>query len=224
MRIVRRSDRTMRQNVGMDQAKRALAAMRGFAPVCAFNNARILSRSLERIYDDIFRTAGLSASQVALLWAILVTEPISSKDIARFTQTDQTTVSRVVARANALGLIDIATSARDKRQKDISLSALGRMRLAAVLPLWKKAQREVRALFDPQALQRLVRPLKQGERATRLRRRPVANSAPEQGERVFAAGRAAGSRPSERVAGEAVSRRYSAAAARAARPVRRSPP
>ena len=161
----------MRQGSPGAKAKRTLESMRVAAPACVFNNAKILSRSLEKIYDDAFRPAGLSASQVALLWTILVTEPVSLKDVAGFLRADQTTVSRIVARARALGLVVFSRSDSDQRQKVIRLSILGRDRLAEIFPLWKKAQLAVKSIFDPEPLRGLVRRLRADRPSTLKTRR-----------------------------------------------------
>jgi len=168
------------------KAKRTLEVMRAAAPACVFNNAKILSRSIERIYDDVFEPAGLSASQVALLWTILVTEPVSSKDVARFLRADQTTVSRIVTRANDLGLVTFSRLDRDQRQKVIRLSDLGRVRLAGIFPLWKKAQLAVMSILDPEPLRGLVGRLRAGGPSVLARKRRSATASPERARRAEA--------------------------------------
>jgi DNA-binding MarR family transcriptional regulator len=71
-------------------------------------------------------------------------------------------VSRIIARAHDRGLLTIAQLDRDRRQKVIELSPLGRSRLAEAFPLWKKAQRIIESMFDPDALQTLVGRLRKG--------------------------------------------------------------
>lgn len=135
----------------------ALDTMRLVAQLCVFNNVKVLSKSIERIYDAAFRPAGLRASQVALLWTILSTEPTSVKAIAKAANADETTVSRIVARAHRAGLLSIGRDPQDRRQKVVALSAAGRAKLAQVLPLWTEAQRSVETFVDPDAFRRLAR-------------------------------------------------------------------
>ena len=141
---------------------RVLEEMKSVAPICAFNNVRVFSRSVERLYDDAFRPAGLSASQVALLWTVLATEPVLLKDLAKFSSSDQTTLSRTVARAEDLGLLTIDKANADQRQKVVRLSAQGRTRLAEILPVWKRVQASVESWMDLDALRRLASKARRG--------------------------------------------------------------
>jgi len=179
----------MRQGSPAAKAGKTLDAMRVAAPACVFHNAKILSRSIERIYDDVFKPAGLSASQVALLWTILVTEPVSSKDVARYLRADQTTVSRIVARAHDLGLVTFTRLDRDQRQKVIRLSAMGRARLAGIFPLWRKAQLAVKSIFDPEPLRALVGRLKAAGSPVPAQKRPGRERAPARASRRPASNR-----------------------------------
>jgi len=88
------------------RVERALKAMKTIGRDCAFFNVRQLSRSLETIYDEAFSPFGIGASQVALLWTIFANEPVALKTIARIARMDQTTVSRIVARAEGQGLVE----------------------------------------------------------------------------------------------------------------------
>jgi DNA-binding MarR family transcriptional regulator len=146
----------MRNRGDVAKTQRTLDAMRMSAPACAFNNVRVLSRSIEKIYDDAFRPIGLSASQVALLWTVLMVQPVAVKVIARVAKADQTTVSRTVARAQELGLLNIKRDGHDQRKKIIGLSPLGSAKLAKAFPLWKKAQKSIGSMFNPGTLQQLT--------------------------------------------------------------------
>lgn len=144
------------------KVERALSEMKIAAPICAFNNVRIFSRSLERLYDEAFRPAGLTASQVALMWTIMSTEPVLLKDLPRFLSCDQTTLSRIVSRAHDLDLIEIERDPDDQRLKIVRLSASGRQRLAGVLPQWKRAQASVESLIDLSILRKLAGKARRG--------------------------------------------------------------
>jgi DNA-binding MarR family transcriptional regulator len=141
----------------------ALAEMRTAAPTCAFNNLRIFSRSVERLYDDAFRPFGLSASQVALLWTVLAAEPVLLKNLVVFTSSDQTTMSRTVSRAAELDLLTIERDPEDSRLKIVRLTDVGRERLAQVLPVWKRTQQIVEEMVDLKYLRQLVKKVWQRE-------------------------------------------------------------
>jgi len=133
---------------------RSLRTMKAVGPTCAFNNVRIFSRSIERIYEEAFKPVGLTASQAALLWTILSTEPIPLNDLAKVARADQTTVSRVVARAKRSGFLEVTRGTLDRRQKLVSLTPVGRSCLAQILPVWRRVQRLMASICDLDELQR----------------------------------------------------------------------
>jgi len=138
------------------RVERALKAMKTIGRDCAFFNVRQLSRSLETIYDEAFSPFGIGASQVALLWTIFANEPVALKTIARIARMDQTTVSRIVARAEGQGLVEMQRAEPDRRQKLARLSALGRTYLASVFPAWKSTQGRVAAVIGAHALKKMA--------------------------------------------------------------------
>jgi DNA-binding MarR family transcriptional regulator len=107
---------------------------------CAFNNLKVLTRVLTAVYDEELRPVGLRASQLALLWAIHAAEPVELSRLAAITFTDQTTLSRTIATLRRSGLVGVRTGA-DRRVRILSLTAAGRARFAAAMPLWENAQR-----------------------------------------------------------------------------------
>ena len=125
---------------------------------CAYGNVRMIARSVGSLYDETLRPVDLRAAQLALLWAILATEPVEMVRLGAITLTDPTTLSRTVANLRQTGLINVRRG-NDGRTKMLSLSAHGRERFAAAMPYWEEAQRRVARLLpvlDVRALARRV--------------------------------------------------------------------
>lgn len=134
---------------------------------CAYANLRLLSRVLGSVYDDALRPSGLRASQFALLWAIAAAEPVEVGRLGYLTLTDQTTLSRTVEKLRAARLIS-ARAGDDRRQKLLSLTALGRARFAGALPLWEIAQQRARDLLPLEDVRRLAKRVRRAARARGL--------------------------------------------------------
>jgi DNA-binding MarR family transcriptional regulator len=109
---------------------------------CAFANTRLLGRVVTAFYDDALEPAGVRASQLALLWAIVACEPVEMGRLGEVTATDQTTLSRTVAKLRRAGLVAMDT-AEDRRVRLLRLTPRGRRTFARAMPCWEAAQRAV---------------------------------------------------------------------------------
>ena len=152
---------------GAGRTARTLASYVPRGSECAYANLRLLSRVLGCVYDDALRPSGLRASQLALLWAIAAAEPVELSRLGYLTLTDQTTLSRTVEKLRAARLVGVRAG-DDRRQKILRLTALGRVRFAAALPLWALAQRRARALLPLEDVQRLAKRVRRAARASAL--------------------------------------------------------
>lgn len=126
---------------------------------CAYANLRMLARVAGTLYDDALRPVDLRAGQLALMWAILATEPVEIGELGRITLTDQTTLSRTIAKLRVARLV-VVRPGEDRRVKVVSLSDTGRRRFAAAMPYWEEAQRNAARLLplaDVRSLARTVR-------------------------------------------------------------------
>ena len=142
---------------------------------CAFANLRLLARVVGGVYDEHLGAAGLRASQLALMWAIVASEPVEQKVLERITRTDQTTLSRTVEKLRAAGLVIVAPGP-DRRVRHIRLSARGRRAFAGAMPHWEAAQQEAAAWFSLAGLTNLGRAAR---RMSRAREQPGAAHAGE---------------------------------------------
>ena len=98
--------------------------------VTALDAIRRMVRTLRTSATDIERITGLSAAQTFVL-ALLAEEPAESmNDLAARTLTDQSSVSVVVSRLEAKGLVERGQSTSDARRTRVTITDAGRARLA----------------------------------------------------------------------------------------------
>jgi DNA-binding MarR family transcriptional regulator len=107
---------------------------------CTCFNLRKATRAVTQLYDDMLRRTGLRATQFSLLAVVLELGTVSINRLADEAVMDRTTVTRNLRLLGREGLIRIQAGA-DGRVREVSLTAAGRARLTAALPLWAEAQR-----------------------------------------------------------------------------------
>ena len=145
-----------------DDALLARYARRGSE--CAYANLRMLARVAGTVYDEALRPVDLRAGQLALMWAILAAGPVEIGRLGVITVTDQTKLSRTIAKLKKARLVTLRAG-DDRRVKFVSLTATGRQRFQAAMPYWEEAQRRAGALFpldEVRTLARKVRRAAQG--------------------------------------------------------------
>jgi len=128
--------------------------MRGMECLCG--NVRMAARALTGVYDRFLEPAGLTASQLAVLWCVLGREPLTMREVAEVLVMDKTTVSRNLASLAASGLVAIRPG-EDARVKIVRSTAKGRRTFVAALPRWKAAQAAVERSFGSGPFARAVR-------------------------------------------------------------------
>jgi DNA-binding MarR family transcriptional regulator len=106
---------------------------------CTCFNLRKATRRVTSFYDAALKPCGLKVTQMTLLTAIRVLEPVTIKRLAKAIVMDRTTLSRNVSLLNKKGMIDIE-SGDDLRTRRLSLTEQGHTALVAAFPLWQKAQ------------------------------------------------------------------------------------
>jgi DNA-binding MarR family transcriptional regulator len=119
------------------------SALPNFGCTCA--RLRKLSRRLTRIYDAHLAAAGIKVTQYSLLANAARGERALS-ELAAELDMDRSTLSRNLAPLAAQGWVSVSVGA-DPRSRMIGVTAAGRRKLKAALPLWRKAQCETEALL-----------------------------------------------------------------------------
>jgi DNA-binding MarR family transcriptional regulator len=139
-RTIRRMVRKYASTRGIQAGALDAYRMRGFDCLCG--NTRMAARALTSLYDAYLAPAGITASQLAVLWCVIAGEPLAMGDIARFLVMDKTTVSRNVAALADAGLVR-SRPGDDARVRRLASTAKGRRTFRAAMPLWESAQADV---------------------------------------------------------------------------------
>lgn len=112
---------------------------------CTCARLRKLTRRVTRIYDAHLAAQAIKVTQYSLL-ANAARGERSVSEFAAELEMDRSTLSRNLAPLAAQGWVSISIGA-DPRSRRIGVTAAGRRKLRAALPLWRKAQCEVEALL-----------------------------------------------------------------------------
>jgi len=135
------------------------------ATPCHCQAVRQAARQLTHFYDRHLASTGLRASQYAVLAQIGRLEAASINRLAEALVMDRTTLGRALRPLQRDGLVVIGPGT-DGRTRALRLTEAGQARLAAALPLWRRAQDAFEVHFGAEealglhaALIRLVRTL-----------------------------------------------------------------
>lgn len=112
---------------------------------CTCARLRKLTRRLTRIYDAHLAGQAIKVTQYSLLANAARGERTLS-EFAVELEMDRSTLSRNLAPLVAQGWVEISVGA-DPRSRSIGVTAAGRRKLKAALPLWRKAQCEIESLL-----------------------------------------------------------------------------
>jgi DNA-binding MarR family transcriptional regulator len=122
---------------------------------CTCARLRKLTRRMTRIYDAHLAPEAIKVTQYSLLANAARGERTVSEFAAEL-EMDRSTLSRNLAPLAAQGWVTISVGA-DPRSRSISVTAAGRRKLKAALPLWRKAQCEVETLLGEAGVGQLHR-------------------------------------------------------------------
>jgi DNA-binding MarR family transcriptional regulator len=132
-------------------------AAQKIARECACIRVRQASRVLTRIYDAQIRSTGLQDSQLSVLVAVahFGESGASMGALADALVMDRTTLTRNLKPLEKAGLVRVARSPHDARARVVLLSRAGERTVESALPLWERAQKQVRDALGPALLDRL---------------------------------------------------------------------
>jgi len=120
-----------RAKPGRDKAARSAAASAETRQI--LNSLRQIVRSLRISSRNAEQRVGLSGAQLFVLQCLSRHSPCSVNELAATTATDQSSVSVVVSRLFARGLVARQSSVLDRRRVELSLTPAGR-RLLTTAP------------------------------------------------------------------------------------------
>jgi DNA-binding MarR family transcriptional regulator len=112
---------------------------------CTCARMRKLTRRLTRIYDAHLAPQEIKVTQYSLLANAAKGERTLTEFAAEL-EMDRSTLTRNLAPLAAQGWVSV-TVGTDSRSRSISVTAAGRRKLKAVLPLWRKAQCEIESVL-----------------------------------------------------------------------------
>lgn len=111
---------------------------------CMCASFRRAARALTQFYDDALRPLGLRVTQFTILQALSLAGEISQGDLGRLLVIDSTTLTRTLRLMRPW--IE-ERPGRDRRERWLRLSALGRRQLERATGPWQKVQARLRAHF-----------------------------------------------------------------------------
>lgn len=127
--------------------------------LCVLANARKAARAVSRHYDRFVRTVGMTAGQFSVLITVQTTPGLTTADLAGRLSMERTTLLRNIA---ILERRDLVATDRDggDRSKRYRLTQEGGALLDKVVPMWRQAQADVRALLGDDDFEATVATLK----------------------------------------------------------------
>lgn len=110
---------------------------------CMVFNSRMAARAITRRYDSYLRPHGLTATQFSLLGALKLTGASTVSALAEARGFERTTLTRNLDRLEQMGLI-ASRGAEKGNGRICAVTAAGEAMIDRLLPLWRKAQAEMR--------------------------------------------------------------------------------
>jgi len=112
--------------------------------LCYALTARKNARHLSRLYDSHLAPAGLTVSQFSILSTLSAKGPQKTADLADLLVMERTSLVRALKPLRAMGWI-APHPAAEGRGHELALTASGRKKTGAAVPLWRAAQRAFEA-------------------------------------------------------------------------------
>ena len=128
---------------------------------------------MTQIYDRVLAPSGLRVTQFSLLSGLLWTGPLPMGALADALDMDRTTLTRNLKPLIDAGLVTLARSEADGRQREIRLTDLGNGRYRDAKKLWRRAQNEINRTLGPARVVALHRLFDGVVDALDRRRRPA---------------------------------------------------
>jgi len=126
----------------LEQNRLAKMCARTMGQECIAMRARLISRTISRIYDKALSTHGLKGSQMSILAIVSVLGRAEPSNICRLLQLDVSTLSRNVTRMKSKGWLK-ASPTEDRRAHLLELTSEGERILVEAFSSWQDAQGKV---------------------------------------------------------------------------------
>ena len=122
---------------------------------CAHFNLRRADRVMTRLYDEMLRPSGLKSTQFTLLAAVRLMGPVTVNALAAGIVMDRTTLTRNLRPLKKERWIAVEPG-KDRRVREVTLTAEGRRVLEKAYPLWREAQASVSERLGGERLEHLL--------------------------------------------------------------------
>lgn len=122
---------------------------------CLCLHTQRAARALARRFDEALRPVGLTNGQFSLLMSLNRPRPPGMAPVANLLAMDRTTLTAALKPLERQGLVAVEVDAADRRGRLLRLTAQGKERLAAAVPIWRATHEIVEAaltMLDPDLL------------------------------------------------------------------------
>jgi len=122
---------------------------------CICLHVQRAARALARRFDEALRPLGLTNGQFSLMMSLNRPEPPTMAAVAALLALDRTTLTAALKPLRRRGLVEVMTSATDKRARLMKLTPRGHTILARAVPVWIETHAEVDRLLADGEVDRL---------------------------------------------------------------------
>lgn len=135
------------------------------ATSCLCNALRRASRAVSRLYDEELRGVGLRTTQYSLLNLLGRCGEVRQGDLGPLTVVDETTLPRTLRPLVDRGWVTVRAG-KDRRERLISMTAAGAVKLAKARPAWERAQKRLQTSLPKGVWENLMSVLPEVARLT----------------------------------------------------------
>ena len=108
---------------------------------------RQAARHITQFYDQLLAPSGLRTTQFSILAKLRRLGPMTINALAAEMVMDRTTLGRNILPLERDGLIAVQQGSRDRRSKELRVTAAGEARFRAAMKGWLQAQRQFEGSF-----------------------------------------------------------------------------
>lgn len=127
--------------------------------LCMVSNSRMAARAITRRYDAYVRPFGITSTQFSLLGTIVEAGERTVSELAEARGFERTTLTRNLDRLEKLDLIT-SRAAGHGNGRICGLTEQGRTMVKQLLPIWRKAQAEIREELGADGFDETLKTLK----------------------------------------------------------------
>ena len=133
--------------------------MRNDFTQCMVSNSRMAARAITRRYDAYVRPFGITATQLSVMGMIISARGRNVSELAEARGFERTTLTRNIDRLEGMGLI-VSRPADHGNGRICRLTEKGEALVEEVLPIWEKAQAEIRNELGAEEFDKTIATLK----------------------------------------------------------------